>query len=290
MTVNFVKMHGLSNDFVIVDCRNGAPVLTEREVVDISDRKTGVGCDQVIHILSPRSPETDAYLDMYNRDGSSLRACGNATRCVASLLMKEKGDDRVTIETVAGLLSCRAVDKTRERIEVDMGAPKLEWRDIPLSQECDTLHVPLDIRDYFSIENTQLRKEGEEAGKGVAVNIGNPHCVFFVEDCETLNIEAIGPRLEHHPLFPDRANIEFCHVIDREHIRMRVWERGTGVTAACGSGACAVIVAAVQRGLSERKCEIILDGGSLTLHWREDDGHILMTGPVAYVFEGTFYE
>lgn len=270
--LSFRKMHGLGNDFVIIDIRDGIQLPPKDVIGALTHRKTGIGCDQFIPFGPPKNPEADAFMRILNApDASEVEACGNATRCVASILMKEQDKDEIVIETVAGLLKCRAVNGDREMIEVDMGIPKLDWQDIPLSEERDTLHLGIgegDVQDP------------------VGVNIGNPHAVFFVEDAEALNIEALGPGFETDPLFPAKANIEFAHIIDRQTIRMRVWERDTGVTAACGSAACATMVAAVRRDLVDRKADVVLDGGALSFHWREDDNHILMTGPVSGVFEG----
>ncbi len=263
--LKFKKMHGLGNDFVMIDCRGGQDVLSKEQVIAISNRKRGVGCDQLIHILPPKSAEADIFLDMYNPDGSELRACGNGTRCAADIIMQETGQDRVVIETVAGLLVCTRAEGGM--VTADMGVPKLDWQDIPLSKECDTLHLPLD-------------------GDPVAVNIGNPHCVFFVDDADQVDLEGLGAKFERDPLFPDRVNVEFISVLAPNHLRMRVWERGAGVTEACGSGACASAVAAIRRELTDRSVKITLDGGDLHLEWRESDDHILMTGPVAYVFDG----
>lgn len=263
--MKFTKMHGLGNDFPIIDCRDGQHILPREEVKALADRKRGIGFDQAIHILSPKSDEADVFLDMYNADGSDLEACGNGTRCAARYFMDEAKRDECVIETVAGLLRC--VRAENDMITADMGEPKLEWQDIPLSQECDTLHLPLD-------------------GDPVAVNIGNPHCVFFVDDAENVGLESLGPKFENDPLFPNRTNVEFVQVLSKSHIRMRVWERGAGVTEACGSGACAVTVAAIRRDLTDRKVKITLDGGDLFMEWRERDNHILMTGPATYVFKG----
>ena len=265
--IKFTKMHGLSNDFVIIDCREGGEMPPREIMAAITHRKTGVGCDQLIPILPPQDPGADAFMRIINApDATEAQACGNATRCVADILMNEKGTDEAVVQTVAGLLSCtRGEDGL---ITVNMGVPRIKWDDIPLSHECDTLHLPL---------------EGDPA----AVNIGNPHCVFFLEeDVETYPVREVGPRFEHDSIFPEKANIEFVNVIDRTHMRMRVWERDTGETDACGSAACGVMVAAVRRGLADRQCEIMLNGGPLQFHWRESDDHLFMTGPVAYVFEG----
>lgn len=265
--MKFKKMHGLGNDFVVLDCRGGQ-ALPEKSVIGaLTDRKTGIGCDQFIPVLPPQSAEADVYMRIMNApDGDEVEACGNATRCVADMILRESGQNTCVIQTVAGFLYCsREADG---RVTVDMGAPRLEWDSIPLSKECDTLHLPL-------------------SGDPVAVNVGNPHCVFFLEeDVEQYPVTEIGPKIEHDPLFPRKVNVEFCNVIDRQTIRMRVWERDAGETNACGTGACATAIAAMRRGLVERKCRVILNGGPLDFHWREEDDHIFMTGPATFVFEG----
>lgn len=262
-------MHGLGNDFIILDLRDGTPLPPRNKIAPLTDRKTGIGCDQFIPVLPPQNPAADCFMRILNHpDASEAEACGNATRCVASILMDESGKDIVVIETVAGLLKCR---RDGDMIQVDMGVPKTDWQDIPLTEECDTNHLNIEIGG--------VRDPG-------AANIGNPHCVFFVENAETLDIAALGPLAEHHPLFPEKTNVEFVHIIDRNTMRMRVWERDTGITMACGSAACGTMVAAFRRDLVDRKCEIILDGGSLFFDWRENDGHLFMTGPVTFVFEG----
>lgn len=259
--MKFTKMHGVGNDFVILDQREGAETLTPELIRHLCDRQTGVGCDQLI-IMEP-SERTDVFMRIYNPDGSQSGACGNATRCVADLTGAK------TVETLAGILKARKV--AGGLIEVDMGKPGLEWQDIPMSEPTDTLHLNI----------------GEGiAADPVAVSMGNPHCVFFVKDVEQVNIELLGPHYEHYPIFPERTNVEFVQVMDETTVRLRTWERGAGLTLACGSAACATVVASVRRDLTDRKIEVIADGGTLQLEWRESDDHVLMTGPVAYVFEG----
>lgn len=272
-TLTFRKMHGLGNDFVIIDGRDidaSAAGLTADTIRRISNRREGLGCDQLIVIERRRNDGAYAFMRILNNDGSEAEACGNATRCVADLVMNELGRDTVMVETVAGLLE--AVRQTDGRIAVDMGAPRFGWQQIPLAEATDTNELPLAVG---ALQN------------GVAVNVGNPHAVHFVKDVAAVPLDKLGPILETDPLFPEKANIEAAQIIDRATIRMRVWERGTGITQACGSAACATLVAAVRRGLTERKAELVLDGGSLDLEWRAGDDHIIMTGPVAYVAEGT---
>lgn len=265
---SFVKMHGLGNDFVVLDVRQSGLTLSAAAVRAIADRHRGVGCDQLIVVEAARGATSDAWMTIYNPDGSESGACGNATRCVAWLLMGQNGSDRVVIETRAGLLDAEA--RGDKMVAVDMGAARLDWREIPLAEAVDTLHL------------------GIAAGPladPVAVSMGNPHAVFFVDDVAAIDLAAVGPGLEHHPLFPERTNVEIVQVLGPETLRMRVWERGAGITQACGTGACATLVAAARRGLTGRKAEVILDGGSLFIEWLADD-HVLMTGPVALAFSG----
>lgn len=270
MVLPFRKMHGLGNDFVVIDLRGRADALPDAAVRAISDRRRGVGCDQFITIEPPRTDGATAFMGIRNPDGSEAGACGNATRCVASVLMDEAGTSRVVVETISGLLAAHRA-KDSDLITVDMGPARLDWPLIPLAEEMDTLHLPI--------------SEGV-LHDPVAVSMGNPHAVFFVDDVASVPLEVVGPKVEHHPLFPARTNVEAVQVIDRQTLRMRVWERSAGITEACGSGACAVLVAAVRRGLSDRTATVILDGGPLVIEWREADSHVLMTGPVATAFTG----
>ncbi len=265
--MRFKKMHGLGNDFVILDQREVKGMLTNAQITAICDRNFGVGCDQLV-VLGP-SKDGDVFAWFYNADGSESGACGNASRCVADLAMAEMGLDLCTIETSAGLLPCRRVG---DLIEVDMGPAYLEWKDIPLAHEEDTLELPIGNQEGLS--------------NPAAVGMGNPHCVFFVDDLDDLVIEELGAIYEHHTLFPARTNVEFAQIISKTKIRQKTWERGAGVTLACGSGACAVAVAAARRELTGRKVEIELDGGTLHIEWRESDDHVLMTGSIEHVFDG----
>jgi len=267
MTREFLKMHGLGNDFVVIDARTAPFAPTEAQAQAIADRKTGVGCDQFI-VIEPAKGDGAAFMRIRNADGSEVSACGNASRCIGWLLMEETGADRVAFETAAGLL--HASRAGNGLVTVDMGPARLDWDAIPLAQPLDTLRLPID--------------QGGVSDP-VAVNMGNPHCVFFVPDAEAVPVAEIGPGLEHHPLFPQRTNVEFASVESPTRIRMRVWERGTGITRACGTGACATLVAAARRGLTERKADVVLDGGTLTIEWT-DDGRVLMTGPVTISFTG----
>jgi len=265
---SFIKMHGLGNDFVVIDAREVPFTPTEEQSRLIADRRFGIGCDQFIIIENSNHPDADAFMRIKNADGSEVGACGNATRCIASLLMNEANEESTTVETLAGLLHVKR--ETTGLLTANMGPALLDWQDIPLAEERDTLNI--------GIKLPPLRNP-------VGVNMGNPHAVFFVEDAEAIELEALGPRLEHHPMFPERANISIASLIAENHIRLRVFERGVGITSACGSGACAAGVAAARRGLTSRKVRVDLDGGPLFIHW-QDDGTVLMTGPVSTAFEG----
>jgi diaminopimelate epimerase len=266
--IPFIKMHGLGNDFVLLDLRDGAAAPDVAAAQAIADRRRGVGCDQLILIEPAAMTGADVKLRFLNADGSEAGACGNGTRCAASIVMRESGVEQLAIETAAGRLE--ATSQRGGELTVDMGPARFEWRDIPLAEEVDTLHLPIELGPLTD---------------PAAVNVGNPHCIFFVDDAEDIELAMLGPQIEHHPLFPERTNVEAATVIDRGRIRLRVWERGAGITLACGSGACATAVAAVRRGLSDRTVELIVDGGSLAAEWRED-GHVLLTGPVATSFTG----
>ena len=266
--VAFTKMHGLGNDFVVLDNRDGSLAYGEVEARAIGNRRTGVGFDQLLILEPPQHPDAHVFMRIRNPDGSEAEACGNGTRCVAVRTMDELGTNRLNVETVAGILeTTRCADGM---VTVDMGPANLNWRDIPLAEARNTLH--LDIANGPLVDP-------------VAVNMGNPHMVFFVDDAETIDLSALGRELEHHPLYPERTNVEVVSVLGPDKVRMRVWERSAGITQACGSGACAVSVAASRRGLTGRKVEVILDGGPLIVEWR-DDGRVLMTGPTAISFEG----
>jgi len=268
----FIKMHGLGNDFVVVDARAEPFPLTDALAKAIADRREGVGCDQLLILEPPTNGSADVFLRIRNHDGGEVGACGNGTRCVASLVMGELGREAIVIETAAGLLRARKAPGAAGpgQVTVDMGEARLGWQDIPLAEERDTLHM--------GVSNGELADP-------VGVNMGNPHAVFFVGDVERLPLEELGPALEHHALFPERANIGAAQLIGKDRLRLRVWERGAGLTRACGSGACAAAVAAARRGLTGRRVEVVLDGGSLTLEWLEN-GHVEMTGPVATAFHG----
>ncbi len=264
--IRFRKMHGLGNDFVVLDERAGPLGLTAADARLLADRHRGIGADQVIS-LEP-AEGADVFMRIRNPDGSEAGACGNATRCVASLIAAETGRDAVTIRTIAGDLPVRRAPGGMWT--ADMGPARLGWRDVPLAAEMDTLHLPL--------------ARGVVADPA-ACSMGNPHATFFVPDLDTLDIASLGPSLEHDPIFPERANIGFVQVLSPAHLRLVMWERGAGMTLACGSGACAAAVNAARRGLTGRRVRVSLPGGELELCWRED-GHVEMTGPVATAFLG----
>jgi diaminopimelate epimerase len=272
MPVSFIKMHGLGNDFVIVDARpdkQGAKIalFDQPKIIQrIADRRKGIGCDQLIR-LDAADDGSDIAMRIYNADGGMAESCGNAARCVARLIMEEKKKDKVTINMTGMRI---VAQRQGDLIAVDMGKPKLEWRDIPLSEARDTLDVDVGIAGL---------------PKAVAVNMGNPHAVFFVTNAEDADVAGLGPRVERHALFPQRTNTEFAQIISKDKIRMRVWERGAGITPACGSGACATLVAAVRKGLTNRTVEMQLDGGILRLEWPEG-GEVRMIGPASYSFRG----
>jgi diaminopimelate epimerase len=268
--VAFHKMHGLGNDFVVLDFRRGAMPLGAAAARRLADRRTGIGCDQVILLEPPRHPAARVLMHIRNADGSEAEACGNATRCIADLLHRESGDPRIRIETAAGLLEAEALGGGL--YAVDMGRARTAWHEIPLARPADTDRVEL---------HAGLLTDA------VCTNIGNPHATFFVDDLDAVDLAAIGPALEHDPLFPQRANIGVAEVRGPRRIRLKVWERGAGPTLSCGSGACAALVAAHRRGLTDRRAAVELDGGALEIAWRED-GHVIMTGPAALSFEGTF--
>lgn len=268
--VPFLKMHGLGNDFVVLDFRRSTIAVDAKGVRALADRRTGIGCDQLILLEPSRDPGAQVLMRIRNADGTEAEACGNATRCIGAMLHRETGDPRVRIETVAGLLEAEVLPDGQ--IAVDMGPARTGWRDIPLARAMDPDRVDLAFGPL---------------SEPACTNIGNPHATFFVDDVEGIDLAALGPALEHHPLFPERANIGVAALRDRRNIRLRVWERGAGITPACGSGACAALVAAHRRGLADRRAAVELDGGTLDIDWRED-GHVIMTGPTAMSFEGVF--
>jgi diaminopimelate epimerase len=269
----FLKMHGLGNDFVVLDAREGVLDLTMPRRRAIADRRLGVGCDQLIVLEPPTERDADVFMRIYNPDGSEAQACGNATRCVASVLMDERKADDVTIQTIAGLLESQKVGKGANGlpvISVDMGLVRMDWREIPVATACDTRNMPVGLGPLQD---------------PVGTNVGNPHATFFVDDLAAIPITELGPKLEHDPFFPERVNVGVAQIIGENRLQLRVWERGAGLTLACGSGACAAGVAAARRGLTGRKVDVIVEHGTLTIEWLRDD-HVSMTGGIAHAYRG----
>lgn len=261
--LRFMKMHGLGNDFVVLDGRAEKIVVSPPLARGLADRHRGVGFDQLA-LIEAGTGESDVTLTFWNADGTLSAACGNATRCIARHLMDENGQTELTLKTERGVL--QALDRGQGLTSINMGAPLLDWQDVPLAEAMATDNLPID-------------------GAPVATGMGNPHCTFFVEDAEAIPLAEFGARMEHHPLFPERTNVQVAQVTGPDRLRMRVWERGTGITLASGSSSCATAVAAARRGLTGRSVTIDLDGGTLAVDWR-DDG-VWMTGPTAHVFTGT---
>ncbi len=260
MMRRFLKMHGLGNDFVVFDARVQPLALTNAQVRALADRHTGIGCDQLIVIEA--SDTADAFMRIYNADGGEVEACGNAARCVATLL-----GTNARIDSAAGILDAAA---TAAAATILYPPPRFGWDEIPLAYAMDTHEMPV---------------AWEQLERPIAVNVGNPHVIFFVPDCDTVPLDVLGPAIEHDALFPARINVNVATVVGRDHIRLRVWERGVGLTRACGTGACATAVAAMRRGLCDRKVKVDLPGGRLVIEWRAD-GLIAMTGPAATAFSG----
>ncbi|WP_395708463.1 diaminopimelate epimerase [Reyranella sp.] len=269
----FLKMHGLGNDFVVLDARGAAFDLTADRRRTIADRRLGVGCDQLIVLEAPTERDADVFMRIYNPDGGEAGACGNATRCVASVLMDERKTDHVTVQTIAGLLDSQRTGTGSNGlpvISVDMGLARLDWREVPVRAACDTNHLPVGAGPLQD---------------PVGTNMGNPHATFFVADADAIPLAELGPKLEHDSFFPERANIGVAQLLGEGRLRLRVWERGAGLTLACGSGACAAVVAASRRGLVKRRADVVLEGGTLTIEWLRDN-HVMMTGGIAVAFKG----
>lgn len=260
--IPFIKMHGLGNDFVIIDQRELQIDLSKELVCKISDRNRGVGCDQLAIILD--SKDTDAELIFFNSDGSRSTTCGNATRCIAKYLMNELKKTELKLTT--GSKTLVAKDLGKGIISVNMGPPQIEWNKIPISREIDTLKLPIE-------------------GNPTATSMGNPHCTFFVENVESIDLKKLGPKFENHPLFPEKTNVQFASIVGKNHIRLRVWERGSGITLASGSSSCAVVVAAVRNNLTQNTVMVDLDGGQIEVNWQSDG--VWMTGATAHSFNGT---
>ncbi len=271
-------MNGAGNRFGVFDARGHEGfTMTEAHAIATA-KKDGpmgpLGADQIIIMRPPKSGEADVFMEIWNAQGFEVDACGNASRCIPWLFMKESGKDKTVLQTNAGLLQTKRTGALA--VSVDMGAPKLEWNEIPLKEYMDTRVVDVKVGP---IDAPLLARPG-------AVNMGNPHCVFFVENAEKVASEKIGPMIEFHPLFPQQANIGFAEIRSASEIRLRVWERGVGLTKACGTGACAALVAAHRQSRTGRKADVIMDGGALQIEWQEDNNHVIMNGPVALEFEG----
>lgn len=275
--IPFRKMNGLGNDFVVLDARAQPLVISENAAKAIADRKTGIGCDQLI--VLEKSSGYDVRMRIWNAEGGEVQSCGNASRCIADLLFDENDTNTATISTKGGMLiASKAGDKM---VTIDQGLPRFGWKDIPLSEAfADTRHIEM---QYGPIDHPLIHSPS-------VVNVGNPHCIFWVDDLDVVDLGRAGPMLENHPLFPERANISFAKVLARDHIILRVWERGAGLTKACGTAACATMAAGHRIKIIDDKCRITLPGGDLHMAVRESDGHVMMTGPVAYEFDGVLPE
>ena len=273
---SFVKMNGIGNEIVVVDLRAGGGKI-EAEEARAAASADGTPYDQMMALYPPRTQGTDAFIRIYNNDGSEAGACGNGMRCVADLVSRENGKSNLTFETTAGILNCwKGVDG---QFTVDMGPPRFKWNEIPLAEEFrDTRAIELQIGP---IDRPVLHSPS-------VVSMGNPHAVFWVDDVNAHDLARLGPMLENHPIFPERANITLAQIVSRDHIIIRTWERGAGLTKACGSAACAAAVAAARLRRTNRKVKVTLPGGDLVIDWREKDDHVLMTGPVEFEFAGRF--
>lgn len=266
----FTKMHGLGNDFVIIDARYSPLSFTgNKKACVIADRYTGIGCDQVIIVTLPRTTEASIAISIYNADGSEVQACGNATRCVGAMFMDALACDTIVVETQSGLRS--VYRETDDLVAVNMGVPNFDWWAIPLATAVDTMHIPL---------------TGWPHAEAIGISMGNPHVVIFVTEIELINLSSIGASLEKDSLFPEHTNVEIAQVFSQSHLRVRVWERGVGITRSCGTGACASVVAAIRHGLlARRRTEVIMDGGCLFVTWREDN-QVVLSGQTETSFTG----
>ena len=277
MTLHFRKMNGLGNDFVVLDARQSPIAISDAQARAIANRKTGVGCDQLI--VMEKSPVADVRMRIWNAEGGEVPSCGNASRCIADLLFDELHAPTATIETKGGLLTAQKAGE--HLVTIDQGKPKFDWKDIPLAEVfADTRHIELQVGP---IDAPLLHSPS-------VVNVGNPHCIFWVNDLDVVDLGKVGPMLEHHPLFPERANISLAKVVARDHVWLKVWERGAGLTKACGTAACATMAAGHRIKIIDSKCRITLPGGDLFMAVDEETGHVLMTGPAALDFEGNLPE
>jgi diaminopimelate epimerase len=271
--IAFRKMNGLGNDFVVIDARQHPVNFTEDQARAIADRTSGIGCDQLI--VMENSSLADVRMRIWNAEGGEVESCGNASRCIADIVMDEKSADSATIDTKGGFLVGKRAGKLQ--VTIDMGKPRFDWDQIPLSEKfADTRYIELQVGpiDAPLIHSPSV------------VNVGNPHCIFWVKDLNVVNLGKIGPMIENHPLFPERTNVELAKVVSRDHVIVDVWERGAGLTKACGTGACAVMAAAYRLKLVDANCKVTLPGGDLMMAIDADTGHVIMTGPLEYEYEG----
>ena len=278
--MRFLIMNGAGNRFAVFDARQDAgfslPVQKVMEICEPGSSVMGaLGADQLIIMRAPKSEDVDVFMEIWNQKGFEVDACGNATRCISWLVMTESDQGACTVQTNAGLLHCTLAGE--RQVAVDMGKPKLEWQQIPLQEVMHTHHVDVKLGP---IDNPVLSNPG-------AVNMGNPHCVFFVDDFVTAKPHLVGPLVEFHPLFPEQVNVGFARVDGHDKMRLKVWERGVGMTQACGTGACAAVVAAVRQSRGSRRMTVEVDGGTLFIEWRLKDDHVIMTGPVELEMDGT---
>ena len=270
--IAFRKMNGLGNDFVVIDARHRTLAISDEQARAIADRKSGVGCDQLI--VMEKSESADVTMRIWNAEGGEVESCGNASRCIADILMTETGQDSATIMTKGGFLAAKKAGDLL--VTIDQGKPKFAWDQIPLSEKfADTRHIELSVGPL----GAPLMHSPS------VVNVGNPHCIFWVKDLAVVNLGKVGPMLEYHPLFPQRTNVEMAQVVARDHVIVNVWERGAGLTQACGTAACAVMAAGHRIRIIDAKCRVTLPGGDLFMAVNEDNGHVLMTGPVVYEYE-----
>ena len=275
--IAFRKMNGLGNDFVVIDARERAVSISEVQARAIADRTTGIGCDQLI--VMEKSSLADVRMRIWNAEGGEVESCGNASRCIADIVMEERGASSVTIDTKGGFLVGKRAGKLM--VTIDQGTPRFDWDQIPLSEKfADTRHIELQVGP---IDAPLMHSPS-------VVNVGNPHCIFWVNDLDVINLGRVGPMLENHPLFPERANIEMAKVVSRNHVIVNVWERGAGLTKACGTAACAVMAAGHRIKIIDAQCRVTLPGGDLMMAVDESNGHVIMTGPLAYEYEGVLPE
>lgn len=277
MTLNFTKYHGLGNDFILIDNRHSTqPLVTQKQAIKLCDRHFGIGGDGVIFVL-PSETKSDYTMRIFNSDGSEPEMCGNGIRCLAQFITELEGKEEIgktySIDTLAGIIMPKI--EGNGQVKVDMGKPELIAEKIPTklaSSGEKVINHPLKVMDKEWLVT--------------CVSMGNPHCITFVDDVQAIDLEKIGPQFENHPMFPERINTEFIEIVNKEYLKMRVWERGAGITLACGTGACATVVAAVLNKKSERSCTVELPGGCLQIEWSNTDEHLYMTGPAQKVFSG----